>query len=180
MPRASRPAALALAVAGVLALSACGSNQFAPEPPPAGTPAATIKPTDAGPIKITVANAKDLKLRPSVRVNTGSLPTQLQTTDIIPGTGPAAKPADTVTVQYVGVIGRTGQEFEATWDEGQPATLDLNNTIPGFRNGIAGMKVGGRRQVVMPPGQAYGGQGFGSLIGPDETLIFIIDLVKIS
>jgi peptidylprolyl isomerase len=180
MPRATRPAALAVAVASVIAVSACGSNQFAPEPPPAGTPAATIKPSDAGPIKITVSNATDLKLRPSVRVNTGALPTKLETTDIIPGNGPVAKATDTVTVQYVGVIGRTGQEFQATWDDGQPATLDLNHTIPGFRNGIAGMKVGGRRQVVMPPDQGYGAQGYGSLIGPDESLIFIIDLVKIN
>src|ERR1700712_2736456 len=180
MTRATRPAALAVAVASVLALSGCGGNQFAPEPPPAGSPPPTIKPSDAGPVKITVANATDLKLRPSVRVNTGALPTKLETTDIIPGNGPTAKATDTVVVQYVGVIGRTGQEFQATWDNGQPATMDLNNTIPGFRNGIAGMKVGGRRQVVMPPDQAYGGQGYGSIIGPDESLIFIIDLVKIS
>jgi peptidylprolyl isomerase len=179
MTRATRPAALAVAVASVLALSGCGGNQFAPEPPPAGSPAPTIKPSDAGPVKITVANATDLKLRPSVRVNTGTLPTKLETTDLIPGNGPTAKATDTVTVQYVGAIARTGQEFDASWDSGQPATFSLNEVVPGFRNGIAGMKVGTRRQIVVPPDQGYGAQGFGSTIGPDETLIFIVDLVKI-
>jgi peptidylprolyl isomerase len=83
-------------------------------------------------------------------------------------------------VQYVGVIARTGQEFAASWDDGNPVPFQLTNVIPGFRNGIAGMKEGGRRQIVMPPNQAYGAQGFGSLVGPDETLLYIVDLVKIN
>jgi peptidylprolyl isomerase len=171
--------ALALATLAVLGLSACGHNQFGPEPPPAGTPSATVKPTDPGPIKITVQNANDINKRPSVRVNTGSLPNQLQTTDLIPGTGREAKPTDTVTVQYVAVIARTGQEFDASWDKGQPATFALDNVVPGFRNGVAGMKEGGRRQILIPPDQGYGPEGFGSLIGPNEHLIFIVDLIKI-
>jgi peptidylprolyl isomerase len=179
MPRATRSAALALTVASVLAVSACGSNQFAPEPPPAGTPSATIKPSDAGPVKVTVTNATNLTLRPSVRVNTGTLPTKLETTDLVPGNGPTAKATDTVTVQYVGVIAATGQEFDASWDTGQPATFSLSQVVPGFRDGIAGMKVGGRRQILVPPDQGYGAQGLGSTIGPNETLIFIVDLVKI-
>src|ERR1700712_2204038 len=180
MPRGTRPAALALAVAAVLVVPACGGNQFAAEPPPAGTPPATIRPPDPGPVKVTVQNATDIKLRPSVRVNTGALPTKLETTDIIPGTGRTAKPTDDVTVQYVGVIARTGQEFAASWDDGNPVPFQLSHVIPGFRDGIAGMKEGGRRQIIMPPAQAYGAQGFGSLIGPDETLLYIVDLVKIN
>ncbi|HSP36239.1 MAG TPA: FKBP-type peptidyl-prolyl cis-trans isomerase [Frankiaceae bacterium] len=125
-------------------------------------------------------NATDIKLRPSVRVNTGALPTKLETTDLIQGTGRTATPSDNVTVQYVGAIARTGQEFAASWDDGNPVPFQLANVIPGFRNGIAGMKEGGRRQIVMPPDQAYGAQGYGSLIGPNETLIYIVDLVKIT
>src|SRR5437764_1150096 len=125
-PAARRAAALVLTSVALLGLSACGGNQFDPEPPPAGTPPATVKPTDAGPVKITVQNATDVKSRPSVRVNTGTLPDQLQVTDLVPGTGRVAKPTDTVTVQYVGVIARTGQEFDASWDTGAPAKFALN------------------------------------------------------
>jgi peptidylprolyl isomerase len=182
MVRKTRPAAVrvtGLVLLALVGVAGCGGNKFAPEPPPAGTPAATVAPNDAGPIKITVQNATDLKLRPSVRVNTGTLPAQLQTTDLVPGTGRQATAANTVTVQYVGVVARTGQEFDASWDTGAPATFALNSVVPGFRNGIAGMKEGGRRQIVIPPDQGYGAQGYGSLIGPNEHLIFIVDLIKI-
>src|SRR4051794_5961654 len=180
MPRRCRPAALTLAFLAVLAAPACGGNKFAAEPPPVASPSATIRPPDPGPVKVTVQNAADIKLRPSVRVNRGALPTKLETTDLIPGTGRTAKPTDSVTVQYVGVIARTGQEFAASWDDGNPVPFQLPNVIPGFRDGIAGMKEGGRRQIIMPPDQAYGSQGFGSIIGPDESLIYIVDLVKIN
>lgn len=175
--RAAAPAVLvALCLVG---LTACGGTRSAPEPPPAGTPVATVAPNDPGPVKITVQNATNLQARPSVRVNTGALPSQLQTTDLVPGTGRTAKATDTVVVQYVGVVASTGQEFDASWDNGTPATFALTSTVPGFRNGIAGMKEGGRRQIVMPPDQAYGAQGYGSLVGPNEHLIYIVDLIKI-
>src|SRR5947209_3160053 len=116
LPSVHRPALAVAAVSLTLVgLSACGGTKFAPEPPLATTPT-TVKPSDPGPITITVQNANDVHLRPSVRVNTGALPDQLQTTDLIPGTGREAKATDTVTVQYVAAIGRTGQEFAATWD----------------------------------------------------------------
>lgn len=172
-------AVVPVAVVLTVGLSACGGNQFAPEPPPAATPTETIKPSDPGPVKVTVQNAQDIHLRPSVRVNTGALPSQLQTTDLIPGTGREAKATDTVTVQYVGVVARTGQEFDSSWDKGQPAQFALSDVVPGFRNGIVGMKEGGRRQILIPPDQGYGPEGFGSIIGPNEHLIFIVDLIKI-
>jgi peptidylprolyl isomerase len=130
-------------------------------------------------VKVTVQNATDLSKRPFITVNRGALPTQLQTTDLVPGTGRTAAATDTVTVQYVGAIARNGQEFDASWDTGEPATFPLNNVIPGFRDGIAGMKEGGRRQIIMPPDQAYGPTGAGSKIGPNETLIFVVDLISI-
>jgi peptidylprolyl isomerase len=171
--------ALALSLSAVLLVPACG-GQSAPEPPPVVTPSPTEHPPDPGPVKITVQNAKDVKLRPFVTVNRGQLPTKLETTDLVPGSGRAVGAQDSVTVQYVGVIARNGQEFKASWDDGQPAVFTLPTTIAGFRNGLVGMQEGGRRQIVMPPDQAYGAAGNGSLVGPDETLIYIVDLVKIN
>jgi peptidylprolyl isomerase len=177
---ATRRASAALALAAVLAVAGCGSNSSTAEPQAPPTSAATTPPPDPGPVKVTVQNAQDLNKRPFITVNRGALPTQLQTTDLIVGTGRTAVPTDTVTVQYVGAIARNGQEFDASWDKGQPATFPLDQVIPGFRDGIAGMKVGGRRQIIMPPDQAYGSQGSGSAIGPDETLIFVVDLISIA
>ena len=182
MPRRfAASSALAVSVSAALVLSGCGgSSSSSAEPPPVPTPSATTRPPDPGPVKVTVNNAKDLKLRPNLVVNRGQLPTKLETTDLIPGTGRTATPQDIVTVQYVGVIARNGQEFDASWDSGEPSTFSLAETIPGFRNGITGMKEGGRRQIIMPPDQAYGAQGAGSKIGPDETLIYVVDLIKIN
>lgn len=185
MPRRTRPVALRwialpLTAAALAALPACGGNQFEGEPPRAPTAAPTTPAPDPGPVKVTVNNANDIKLRPQILPNRGQLPTELETTDLIPGTGRTAAMTDTVTVNYVGVIARNGQEFDASWDTGQPATFPLNQVIPGFRDGITGMKEGGRRQIIMPSDQAYGAQGAGSDIGPDEALIFVVDLIKIN
>lgn len=185
MPRRTRPAAprwiaLPLTAATLAALAACGGNQFEGEPPPAPTAAPTTQPPDPGPVKVTVNNANDINRRPQIVPNRGQLPATLETTDLIPGNGRTATVNDTVTVNYVGVIARNGQEFDASWDRGELATFPLNQVIPGFRDGIAGMKEGGRRQIIMPPDQAYGSQGAGSTIGPDEALIFVVDLNKIN
>jgi peptidylprolyl isomerase len=169
-----------LALGAVLAVGGCAGNKFAAQPPPA--PPSSMAPSDvpSGPLQITIQNEKDLSKRPFLVVKGADLPTQLETKDIITGTGRVAAKTDTVTVQYVGVIARDSQEFDASWDTGQPATFSLDQVIPGFRDGIAGMKEGGRRQIIMPPAQAYGAQGAGSKIGPNETLIFVVDLIKIA
>src|SRR3954451_7686140 len=170
---------LVLSFVVVLGTSACGGSEAVPDPPPVVTPSPTERPPDPGPVKITVQNATDLQKRPFVTVNRGQLPSTLETTDLVPGTGRAATAQDAVTVQYVAVIARNGQEFSASWDNDQPADFTLPTTVAGFRNGVVGMKEGGRRQIVMPPDQAYGAAGFGSLVGPDEALIYIVDLIKI-
>jgi peptidylprolyl isomerase len=91
-----------------------------------------------------------------------------------------AKPGDTVQVHYVGVAYSTGEEFDASWDRGDPLQFQLGvgQVIEGWDRGVQGMKVGGRRQLVIPPGLAYGDRGAGRAIAPGETLIFVCDLVS--
>ncbi len=172
-------AALILSLSLVPLVAGCGDNQFDANPgspaPSAATPSG-----EPGPLQVEVLNRDDLTKRPFVRPKGDDPPTKLETEDIVVGTGREATPQDTVTVQYVGVVARTGQEFDASWDKGQPATFALSDVIPGFRDGIVGMKEGGRRQIIIPADQAYGAQGAGSLIGPNEALIFIVDLIKIN
>jgi peptidylprolyl isomerase len=180
-PRSSaRVGGAVLALGAVLAVGGCGGNQFGAEPPPAPPSSMLPSTVQTGPLQITIQNDKDLAKRPFLIVKGADLPTQLETKDIITGNGREAQKTDTVTVQYVGVIARNSQEFDASWDKGEPATFPLDQVIPGFRDGIAGMKEGGRRQIIMPPDQAYGAEGAGSTIGPNETLIFIVDLIKIA
>ena len=98
------------------------------------------------------------------------------------GAGPAAKAGDKVSVQYVGVSYTNGRQFDASWDRGQPFDFTLGNgdVIQGWDQGVAGMKVGGRRRITIPPDLAYGKRGAGGVIGPDETLVFVVDLVAVS
>ncbi len=118
--------------------------------------------------------------KPTVTVPAGTPPTGLESTDLITGTGATVAAGDTVTVQYVGVAWSTGKQFDASWNDGngQPTTFSLNQVIPGWSQGMVGMKVGGRRELVIPPSLGYGASGQGP-IGPNETLIFIVDLYKI-
>ena len=97
------------------------------------------------------------------------------------GDGDEAVDGTRVTVHYVGVAFRSGEEFDASWNRGQPFSFPLGQgqVIAGWDNGIPGMKVGGRRELVIPPGQAYGPQGSPPAIGPNETLVFVVDLKRI-
>ncbi|HVS28838.1 MAG TPA: FKBP-type peptidyl-prolyl cis-trans isomerase, partial [Solirubrobacteraceae bacterium] len=101
--------------------------------------------------------------------------------DIVTGKGPAAKAGDTVTVQYVGVSFKTGKQFDASWDRGQPFDFQLGAgmVIPGWDKGVKGMRVGGRRELIIPSRLAYGAQGQPPTIAPNEPLVFVIDLQKI-
>jgi peptidylprolyl isomerase len=123
----------------------------------------------------------DLTKKPDVEVPDGDPPKDLQTEDIVVGDGPEAKTGDTVSMQYVGVSYSSGKEFDASWDRGEPFTFQLGSgqVIPGWDQGIPGMKVGGRRELIIPPDLAYGPQGSPPDIGPNETLIFIVDLTDV-
>jgi len=119
--------------------------------------------------------------RPKVTVPSGAPPKQLEETDLIEGTGAEAKSGDKVTVQYVGVGYDSGKEFDASWNRGEPFSFTLGATevIPGWDQGVEGMKVGGQRELVIPPELAYGETGAPPAIGPNETLVFVIDLLEV-
>ena len=118
--------------------------------------------------------------KPEVDFPGGEPPVDLEITDIWEGDGKVAGPGDTVRVHYVGVAFSTGEEFDASWNRGEPLEFRLGRgqVIAGWDQGVQGMKVGGRRQLVIPPGLAYGNRGAGNRIRPGETLIFICDLVS--
>jgi len=118
--------------------------------------------------------------KPEVDFPGGEPPADLQITDIWEGEGAEAKAGDTVEVHYVGVAFSTGEQFDASWDRGAPLQFQLGvgRVIAGWDRGVQGMKVGGRRQLIIPPDLAYGNRGAGSAIAPGETLIFVCDLVS--
>jgi peptidylprolyl isomerase len=123
----------------------------------------------------------DTSKRPKIEVPEGAPPAGLQIDDLKVGDGATAAAGDTVTVHYVGVNYSNGEEFDASWDRGEPITFPLGGgqVIPGWDQGVAGMKVGGRRQLTIPPELAYGEQGRPPVIPPNETLIFVVDLVDV-
>jgi peptidylprolyl isomerase len=123
----------------------------------------------------------DLSAKPSVEPPDTPPPKELVKRDIVKGKGAEAKPGDTLKVQYVGVVYSTGKEFDASWDRGQPFSFKLGSggVIPGWDQGIVGMRVGGRRELIIPPNLAYGAQGSPPAIPPSATLIFVIDLLSV-
>ncbi|MFZ5869708.1 MAG: FKBP-type peptidyl-prolyl cis-trans isomerase [Actinomycetota bacterium] len=121
------------------------------------------------------------RTRPEIDFPGGEPPADLEVVDEIVGDGAEASAGDTVLAHYVGVAFSTGEEFDASWNRGQPLQfrLGVGQVIPGWDRGIAGMRVGGRRRLVIPPQLAYGDRGAGSAIAPGETLIFVVDLVDV-
>ena len=119
--------------------------------------------------------------RPEIDFPGGAPSADLQITDIWEGDGGEAKPGDTVKVHYVGVAYSTGEEFDASWNRGEPLEFELGagRVIAGWDQGVQGMKVGGRRQLIIPPDLAYGDRGAGQVIAPGETLIFVYNLVSV-
>lgn len=119
--------------------------------------------------------------KPEIDFPEGEPPTDLVIEDHIVGDGPEATPGSTVSAHYVGVAFSTGEEFDASWSRGAPLDFPLGagRVIAGWDQGIAGMKVGGRRKLVIPPHLAYGDSGAGAVIAPGESLIFVVDLVDV-
>jgi peptidylprolyl isomerase len=119
--------------------------------------------------------------KPEVDFPGGEPPAELQITDLKAGDGAEAKAGDTVQVHYVGVAYSTGEEFDSSYDRGDPLEFQLGvgRVIAGWDQGVQGMRVGGRRQLVIPPHLAYGDRGAGNAIAPGETLIFVCDLVGV-
>ena len=119
--------------------------------------------------------------KPEIDRPTGNPPTALEVTDLWEGDGAVATSGDTVAVHYVGVAWSSGEEFDSSWNRGTPLRfrLGVGQVIAGWDQGVQGMKVGGRRQLVIPAHLAYGDRGAGGAIAPGENLIFVCDLVSV-
>ena len=118
--------------------------------------------------------------KPTISSPSGAAPKTLEQKDIFVGTGKEAVATSTLEVHYTLMAWSTGNLVESSWDSGQTATFPLSGVIAGWQQGIPGMKEGGRRLLVIPPDLGYGASGAGAAIGPNETLIFVVDLVKVS
>jgi peptidylprolyl isomerase len=171
--------AVIAALAGVL--TACGSStapgvKLAPAGPTASAPTTTAT-SAATPLPSALSR------KPVVVVPKGPPPAHLVVKDIIKGTGPAATAKSTVNVHYVGVLYSNGKQFDASWDDdsGQPTSFSLSGgVIQGWTEGIPGMRVGGRRELIIPPALGYGKKGSPPKIPPNATLVFVIDLHSVS
>ena len=119
--------------------------------------------------------------KPEIDFPGGEPPAELQIRDIWVGDGAEAKPGQNVSVHYVGVAFSSGEEFDASWNRGSAFTFPLGGgrVIAGWDQGVAGMKVGGRRELIIPPHLGYGDRGAGGAIKPGETLIFVVDLLAV-
>jgi peptidylprolyl isomerase len=177
------------AMAAALLLAGCGASNDAAQPSrtvPPGTLPTTVAPTTTTPVTYACTPETDpLTIdagKPTVEVPTGDAPTELVTTDITVGDGPVAESGDKVQMQYVGVLYSDGTEFDSSWSrEAQPFEFTLGpeaQVIPGWNQGIEGMALGGRRQLVIPPDLAYGDQANGE-IPAGSTLVFVVDLVQV-
>jgi peptidylprolyl isomerase len=172
---------LALLAAGLLA--GCGSTK--PTEPNIGAGAASTTPstgpsTSAGAQTPKAPTDPRLAKKPVIAKPAGPAPTHLVVKDLIAGKGPAAQASSTVNVQYVGVLYKNAKEFDSSWKRGTPASFPLNGVIKGWGQGMVGMKVGGRRELIIPANLAYGANPPpGSGIGPNEPLVFVIDLLGV-
>ena len=188
-----RTSAIALLAAAALSLAACGDDEedAASTTPTATAPPFTTATTPSVPKTTTAAAAsvdnprrlrisKDVSKKPEIPKPRGAAPTSLLQRDIVDGKGRTARRGDMVRVHYVGVLFDTGEQFDASWDAERPFpfTLGRQEVIPGWDQGVAGMKVGGRRLLIIPPSLAYGSAGQGP-IPPNATLVFVVDLLDV-
>lgn len=135
----------------------------------ATTAAATVQTPTSGP----------LSKEPTVKPPSGPAPSTLVTKELIKGTGAEAKAGESVTVNYVGVLYKNGKVFNASWESGKPLTFVLGRgqVIPGWDKGVVGMRVGGRRELIIPAAEAYGSRGSPPAIPPNAPLVFVVDLL---
>jgi peptidylprolyl isomerase len=170
-------AALLLAVG----VAACGDDDSSSDGETAATAAPTEAPVAPNTDAIVAGITKNREKEPKIVTPEGDPPADLIVKDIVKGKGKKAKAGDELTMQYVGVSWSSGEKFDASWDRGQPFAFQLGAgmVIPGWDQGLVGMREGGRRLLVIPPDLGYGEAGAGGAIGPNETLIFAVDLEKI-
>ncbi|HVP01896.1 MAG TPA: FKBP-type peptidyl-prolyl cis-trans isomerase [Solirubrobacteraceae bacterium] len=193
MHKLIRPMSLAgVAALGALAATGCGSThqsvadtyaqkaQQEQKNPPKVSSVAT--PTVKAVVVKPSAGEADISKKPAIPKQTGAAPKALVAQDLIVGKGTPAKAGDQVSVQYVGVLYNNGKEFDSSWKRGKPFgfTLGAGQVIPGWDQGVVGMKVGGRRRLIIPADLAYGAQGQPPTIPPNSALIFDVDLKKVT
>lgn len=186
-----RARAIALLATAAIGLGACGDDNDSDTDLPAAVPATSAEttPTETAPAAggTPTAAAKeagistDMSSKPKIPKPKGKAPKKLVVTDIVKGKGDEAKSGDQIVVNYVGVLFSNGEQFDASWDNGQPFpfTLGQGDVIPGWDQGVEGMRVGGRRLLTIPPDLAYGAQGQGS-IPANATLVFAVDLLNVT
>ena len=184
MPRRPPAPLVLLALLAALALGTCGGDEddSGSGGDSADTSQESPPPSDDTDTETeTAPDLTDTSVKPVIDKPSGTPPRRLVKEDIVKGKGPGAKPGDTVIVNYVGVSFSTGEEFDASWDTGQPFPVQLGagNVIEGWEKGLLGIKKGGRRELIIPPEQAYGAKGAPPSIGPNETLVFVIDALEI-
>ena len=167
-PRMIVASILALALVALAALGAITMSS-------SDTPQTSASSAAAGSLPAVSANAGEV---PTVTAPTGTPPAELTTKDIIVGTGAEVLPRSTLTVHYYLMTWSDGKVIESSW-VGQPATFALAQVVEGWQKGLPGAKVGGRRLLVLPPEMGYGAAGAGP-IGPNETLIFVVDILGVS
>jgi peptidylprolyl isomerase len=169
-PRTIVASILALAL---VALAALGAIEMSSNETPSTS--STASTGSSGNLPTVSANAGEV---PTVSAPTGAAPAELTTQDIIVGTGAEVLPTSTLTVHYYLMTWSNGKVIESSW-VGQPATFPLAQVVEGWQKGLPGAKVGGRRLLVLPPEMGYGAAGAGP-IGPNETLIFVVDILGVS
>jgi peptidylprolyl isomerase len=163
---------------GVVAAPSAGTTQAATS---AAAPTTTTSSTPTTPAVPTPTPPSPLSKKPVVTVPKGPAPKQLVVKDLITGTGAVAKKGSNLTVNYVGVLYKGGKEFDSSWKRSQtfPFVLGQGSVIPGWDQGLVGMKVGGRRELIIPSSLAYGPSGSGG-IPPNSPLVFVVDLLGAS
>ena len=167
------------ALALVAGVTACGSSSSSSTA--SGVQTAPSSGSTQAAIQTTPTPPPQLAKKPVVNVPKGSPPSKLITKDLITGTGATATAGKTVTVNYVGVLYKGGKQFDSSWQRNQPFTTALSqgSVIPGWVQGINGMKVGGRRELIIPPSLGYGAKGSPPTIPANSTLVFVVDLLKV-
>lgn len=166
-----------MAICGALALAGCGDGGSTAES--TGVAETVTEQTESS-TDVTSISTADPSKKPTVQVPAGAPPIKLVENEAVEGYGPTAEAGDEVTINYVGVGYESGKEFDTTWDR-KPFTFRLGSgvLIPGGERGVKGMKVGGRRALIIPPDLAYGKAGFPPTIAANETLIFVVDLLAV-
>jgi len=185
-----RPATVLATLGAAVLIAGCGSsssssgtigvgNENTSDSTLATATSSTPTSTSAATATVKTPTSGPLSTEPTVTPPSGPAPTKLVTKELIVGTGPEAKAGDSVTVNYVGVLYKGGKVFDASWKRNEtfPFVLGKSQVIPGWEQGIVGMKVGGRRELIIPSELAYGAKGSPPTIPPNSALIFVVDLL---